>query len=79
MIGESLAASDPQTYELDRSEQRRQADTIRLIPSENYVSKAVLEASSSVFTTEPSDENAGQVRGEGRAFTRNFPAPGISA
>jgi len=45
-----LSSADPEVYELCRAEERRQADKIRLIPSENYVSKAVLAASSSVFT-----------------------------
>jgi glycine hydroxymethyltransferase len=52
---ESLQAVDPEVDELCRAEARRQLDTIRLIPSENYVSKAVLEASSSVFTNKYSE------------------------
>jgi glycine hydroxymethyltransferase len=50
-----LASADPEVYELCRAEERRQAEKIRLIPSENYVSKAVLEASSSVFTNKYSE------------------------
>src|SRR5580765_668486 len=55
MIGEALKASDPETFSLCRAEERRQAEKIRLIPSENYVSKAVLEASASVFTNKYSE------------------------
>jgi glycine hydroxymethyltransferase len=41
----ALAATDPELATLIRAEERLQADTLRLIPSENYVSHAVLEAS----------------------------------
>src|SRR5258706_7268884 len=41
---------DPQIAELLREEAKRQATGIELIPSENLVSEAVLEAMGSVFT-----------------------------
>jgi glycine hydroxymethyltransferase len=66
MIGEALRASDPETYALCRAEERRQEETIRLIPSENYVSKAVLEASSSVFTNKYSEGYPGKRYYEGQ-------------
>ena len=66
MIGEVLKAADPETYELCRAEERRQAEKIRLIPSENYVSKAVLEASSSVFTNKYSEGYPGKRYYEGQ-------------
>jgi glycine hydroxymethyltransferase len=66
MIGEALKISDPETYELCRGEARRQEETIRLIPSENYVSKAVLEASSSVFTNKYSEGYPGKRYYEGQ-------------
>src|ERR1700753_1428060 len=65
---EALAASDPEVFELCRAEERRQAATIRLIPSENYVSKAVLEASSSVFTNKYSEGYPGKRYHEGQQF-----------
>src|SRR5882672_1556174 len=68
MIGEALKAGDPETYELCRAEERRQADSIRLIPSENYVSKAVLEASASVFTNKYSEGYPGKRYYEGQQF-----------
>jgi glycine hydroxymethyltransferase len=61
-----LQGEDPQVYELCRGEERRQAETIRLIPSENYVSKAVLEASSSVFTNKYSEGYPGKRYYEGQ-------------
>jgi glycine hydroxymethyltransferase len=63
-----LKAEDPQVFELCAAEERRQADTIRLIPSENYVSKAVLEASSSVFTNKYSEGYPGKRYYEGQQF-----------
>src|SRR4051794_23560744 len=51
----TLAVADPAVDELARAEERRQADKIRLIPSENYVSRAVLEASGTVFTNKYSE------------------------
>ena len=45
-----LAESDPQIAEVLRQEVRRQATGIELIPSENFVSEAVLEAAGSVLT-----------------------------
>jgi glycine hydroxymethyltransferase len=68
MIGEVLKAADPETYELCRAEERRQAEKVRLIPSENYVSKAVLEASSSVFTNKYSEGYPGKRYYEGQQF-----------
>jgi glycine hydroxymethyltransferase len=46
----SLEKYDPQIYELIRQEEARQSGSIRLIPSENYVSQAVMTASSSCLT-----------------------------
>ena len=65
---EVLSSADPEVFELCRAEERRQADKIRLIPSENYVSKAVLEASSSVFTNKYSEGYPGKRYYEGQEF-----------
>jgi len=46
----ALEHYDPQIYELIRQEKARQSGSIRLIPSENYVSKAVMLASGSCLT-----------------------------
>jgi glycine hydroxymethyltransferase len=49
-MNRSLDAVDPQIAELLREEAKRQATGLELIPSENLVSEAVLEAMGSVFT-----------------------------
>jgi glycine hydroxymethyltransferase len=46
----SLEAVDPQIAEAIKAEAQRQADNLVLIASENYASKAVMEAQSSVLT-----------------------------
>jgi len=46
----ALEMYDPQIYELLTQEKARQSGAIRLIPSENYVSKAVMQASGSCLT-----------------------------
>jgi glycine hydroxymethyltransferase len=65
-MGEALKVSDPETYALCVAEERRQQETIRLIPSENYVSRAVLEASASVFTNKYSEGYPGKRYYEGQ-------------
>ena len=47
----ALEQYDPLIYELLKQEEARQSGNIRLIPSENYVSKAVMTATGS--TTAP--------------------------
>jgi glycine hydroxymethyltransferase len=45
-----LKTLDPEIYDALRNEARRQADTLELIASENFVSEAVLQAMGSVMT-----------------------------
>jgi glycine hydroxymethyltransferase len=52
---ESLRAVDQEIYNALLAETRRQQDGIELIPSENYVSRAVLSAIGSVFTNKYSE------------------------
>jgi glycine hydroxymethyltransferase len=47
----SLAEVDPEVLATIRNEERRLRETIQLIPSENYPSQAVMEATGSVLTT----------------------------
>jgi glycine hydroxymethyltransferase len=64
----ALEQSDPEVFALCKGEDRRQAEKIRLIPSENYVSRAVLEASASTFTNKYSEGYAGKRYYEGQQF-----------
>src|SRR5260221_9667461 len=68
MSMDARSAEDPEVDELCRAEERRQGEKIRLIPSENYVSKAVLEASASVFTNKYSEGYPGKRYYEGQQF-----------
>jgi glycine hydroxymethyltransferase len=63
-----LASTDPRIAELIESEGRRQAEKIRLIPSENYVSRAVLEATGTVLTNKYSEGYPGKRYYEGQQF-----------
>ncbi len=61
-----LSEVDPEIAELIAKEERREADTIRLIASENYVSRAVLEATGSVLTNKYSEGYPGKRYYEGQ-------------
>jgi glycine hydroxymethyltransferase len=61
-----VAVSDPEIAELIDAEAQRQHDKIRLIPSENYVSVAVLEATGSVLTNKYSEGYPGRRYYEGQ-------------
>src|SRR5215469_1154392 len=61
-----VAGSDPDIAELIQAEARRQRDKVRLIPSENYVSVAVLEATGSVLTNKYSEGYPGRRYYEGQ-------------
>ncbi len=50
-----LRQSDPQVAALIQQESRRQASVLRLIPSENYASPAVMEATGSILTNKYSE------------------------
>ena len=50
-----LKATDPQTYNLIKEEEKRQEEVLEMIPSENYTSKAVMEALGSVLTNKYSE------------------------
>jgi glycine hydroxymethyltransferase len=63
-----LNATDNEIFELVKGEEARQRDKIRLIPSENYVSAAVLEATGSVLTNKYSEGYATKRYYEGQEF-----------
>jgi glycine hydroxymethyltransferase len=61
-----LHTVDPKVAELIRAEEKRQSETICLIPSENHVSRAVLEAMGTVFTNKYSEGYPGRRYYEGQ-------------
>ena len=65
----ALEQYDPQIYELIRQEEARQSGSIRLIPSENYVSRAVMMASSSCLTNKYAEGYPGRRYYEGQQVT----------
>jgi glycine hydroxymethyltransferase len=62
----ALSESDPEVYQLIQQEEQRETDKLRLIPSENYVSRAVLEATGSILTNKYSEGYAGKRYYEGQ-------------
>lgn len=63
----SLEQSDPDIWNLIRKEERIEAQTIRLIPSENYASRAVIEASGSILCNKYSEGYPGKRYYEGQS------------
>ena len=62
----AIRESDPKVARLIELEFERQSQTLCLIPSENHVSRAVLEAMGSVFTNKYSEGYAGRRYYEGQ-------------
>ena len=65
----ALKQYDPQIFELINQEKARQSGSIRLIPSENYVSKAVMEATGSCLTNKYAEGYPGKRYYEGQQVT----------
>jgi glycine hydroxymethyltransferase len=63
-----LERTDPEIARLIQQEEARQFESIRLIPSENYVSHAVLEATGSILTNKYSEGYPGRRYYEGQEF-----------
>ena len=59
-VVETVRAVDPQVADLIEREERREEETIRLIASENYASRAVMAATGSIFTNKYSEGYAGK-------------------
>lgn len=55
LMKKNLKKEDPRIYELIQEEANRQQDGLEMIPSENYVSPAVLEAMGSILTNKYSE------------------------
>lgn len=66
---DAVEKADSKVYDIIRAEEERQADTIRLIASENYTSRAILQASGSVLTNKYSEGYPGRRYYEGQDFT----------
>lgn len=66
---QNIKKNDPEIYEAIRGEIKRQAEGMEMIASENYVSKAVLEALGSVFTNKYSEGYPGKRYYGGQEFT----------
>src|SRR3989344_5869838 len=60
---------DPEVYATLEGEEHREAEGLELIPSENYVSKAVREANGSVFTNKYSEGYPGRRYYGGQTYT----------
>ncbi len=58
--------TDPEVYRLIKQEERYQVESIRLIPSENYTSRAVMEATGSVLANKYSEGYPGKRYYEGQ-------------
>ena len=65
---DELKRTDPEIFKLIKEEERYEIDSIRLIPSENYVSKAVLEATGSILTNKYSEGYSGRRYYEGQRY-----------
>ena len=63
-----VESTDPEIYGLIKAEEQYQVDTIRLIPSENYTSRAVMEATGSVLANKYSEGYPGKRYYEGQRY-----------
>lgn len=63
-----IQQQDPSVYEILHGEMKRQSEGIEMIPSENYVSPAVLEAMGSIFTNKYSEGYPGKRYYGGQEF-----------
>ncbi len=71
-IFDALAAQDPKVWESLKGEMDRQRDGVELIPSENYVSAAVMEAMGSVLNNKYSEGYPGKRYYGGQEYTDNI-------
>lgn len=65
----AIAKTDPVISSLIEQEQNRQSISIRMIPSENYVSRAVMQATGSCLTNKYAEGYPGKRYYEGQQFT----------
>jgi glycine hydroxymethyltransferase len=74
----ALTEVDPEIARLIESEEKRQREKIRLIPSENYTSAAVLEACGTVLQNKYSEGYPGKRYYEGQQFIDQIEALAIT-
>ncbi len=60
MLNDSLAQADPKITQIMQDELERQQKTLMLIPSENYASRAVMQAMGSIFTNKYAEGYPGE-------------------
>jgi glycine hydroxymethyltransferase len=65
---DELKGTDPEIFKLIKDEERYEVESLRLIPSENYASKAVLEATGSILTNKYSEGYPGRRYYEGQRY-----------
>ena len=66
---EFIKKQDEEIFSAIEGEERRQAKGIEMIPSENYVSRAVLEANGSILTNKYSEGYPGRRYYGGQEYT----------
>ena len=64
----TLRETDPEVAQLIEEEERYQAESVRLIPSENYASRAVMEATGTVLANKYSEGYPGKRYYEGQRY-----------
>ena len=74
---DALQSQDPAVFEAVRGEMLRQAEGVELIPSENYISAAVMETMASVFNNKYSEGYPGRRYYGGQQFTDQVEALAI--
>ncbi len=63
-----IESEDPEIYRLMKKEELRQSEGLRLIPSENYTSQAVMESMGSILTNKYSEGYSGRRYYGGQEF-----------
>ena len=66
---DSIKNQDKEVFATLQGEEERERDGLELIPSENYVSKAVREAQGSIFTNKYSEGYPGKRYYGGQTYT----------